>query len=130
MDNNLHSLNNLLETITTLRSENGCPWDQKQTPQSLKKYLHEEVDELIEAINNDDHENISEEIGDVLYVIAMIAEYYRERDAFSFGDCIATIDRKLIRRHPHVFENVTSLSEDELRAQWEKIKKGEKKRNN
>lgn len=127
---NIHShIEALLSTIRTLRGKGGCPWDIKQTPDSLKKYLSEEVDELIQAIDNKDPENISEEIGDIFYVLIMIAEIYADNEQFSLQDCFATINAKLIRRHPHVFADATVNNETELRQQWEKIKKEEKKQN-
>ncbi len=125
-----NSLPQLLQTIKKLRSSAGCPWDQKQTALSLQKYLQEEVSELLQAITNNDPENICEEIGDVIYVLAMIAEIFSEQALFNFEDCLAEIDKKLIRRHPHVFGNTNIESDEQLREQWENIKKEEKKRNN
>jgi uncharacterized protein YabN with tetrapyrrole methylase and pyrophosphatase domain len=129
MDENSTIINKLLSTIKSLRGEGGCPWDKKQTPSSLKKYLSEEVEELIQAINNEDPENICEEIGDVFYVLLMLTEIYEENNTFSLQDSLTSINSKLIRRHPHVFSNVTINNDDELRLQWEKIKKEEKKQN-
>ena len=121
-------LEKLLNTIRTLRSENGCPWDRKQTPESLIKYLKEEVTELIEAIGNKDVINVQEEIGDVLYVLIMISEIYSDKNVFSFNDSVTEINTKLIRRHPHVFAGKKMGSDEDLRLQWEKIKKNEKKK--
>ncbi len=124
------ALPQLLETIKTLRGTSGCPWDRKQTPVSLQKYLKEEISELLQAIDNNDPENICEEIGDVIYVLAMIAETFNEQALFTLDDCISGIDKKLIRRHPHVFGDAVVNDEKQLRNQWETIKKEEKKRNN
>ncbi len=129
MNHSVTALPQLLKTIKTLRSDEGCPWDKRQTAFSLEKYLREETAELLEAIENNNPENICEEIGDVLYVLAMIAEIFTEQNLFTFDDCISGIDQKLIRRHPHVFGNSVLNSEDELRKQCETIKKEEKKRN-
>ena len=129
MNKTQQEVEELLRTIKTLRAPDGCPWDRKQTTASLKKYLREEVDELIEAIELNDRENTCEEIGDVLYVLAMMAEIHNEKGDFSFFDSVSSIKEKLIRRHPHVFQDSTVSSEEELREQWEKIKKEEKKRN-
>jgi uncharacterized protein YabN with tetrapyrrole methylase and pyrophosphatase domain len=123
------SIEQLLSTIQKLRGEGGCPWDIKQTPNTLIKYLNEEVEELIQAIENDDLENICEEIGDVFYVLLMLTEIYQNRNMFNLSDCLLSINSKLIRRHPHVFANVTINNDDELRQQWEHIKKEEKKQN-
>ncbi len=129
MNSTTSPLLNLLQTVKTLRSSTGCPWDRKQTPISLRKYLKEEVEELNQALENHDPANICEEIGDVIYVLAMIAETFTEKDLFTLEDCIAEIDKKLIRRHPHVFGDVVISNDEELREQWETIKKEEKKRN-
>ena len=123
------SVDQLLATIQKLRGEGGCPWDIKQTPDSLKKYLTEEVGELIQAIENEDLENICEEIGDVFYVLLMLTEIYTNKNKFNLEDCLVAINSKLIRRHPHVFANATVNNDDELRQQWEKIKQEEKKQN-
>lgn len=127
MTKNNSSIDELLSTIQKLRGIDGCPWDIKQTPSSLKKYLAEEVEELIQAIENDDPENICEEIGDVLYVLFMLTEIYKSNELFSLQDALSAINSKLIRRHPHVFGDVTINNDKELRQQWEKIKKEEKK---
>ena len=107
--------------------ENGCPWDKKQTTASLKKYLIEEFNEIIEAIDNQDPRNLCEELGDFLYLIVMISEINKQSGSFSLQDVIQSINDKLIRRHPHVFSDVTIDDEKTLRKQWEEIKKSEKK---
>ena len=112
--------------IKQLRGENGCPWDKKQTIASLQPYLESEITELQTAITNEDTVNLCEELGDVIYVIAMISEIANEQEKFSFNDVLDTVNRKLIRRHPHVFENLTQLSETELQQQWARIKAEEK----
>ncbi len=127
MENNTISIDKLLNTIQTLRGPQGCPWDKKQTTVSLQKYLKEEVGELLQALDNDDIENIREEIGDVLYLLMMLAEIHAENKQFTFNDSIDEIDAKLVRRHPHVFAGKAIQSDEDLRLQWEKIKKEEKK---
>jgi len=122
-------INTLVTTVRRLRSETGCPWDRRQTPESLCRYLREEVAELIEAIDNTDNDNICEEIGDVFYILIMLAEIHAERGDFTFDHCLEEVNSKLIRRHPHVFEGTKIESEAELRRQWQKIKEEEKKRN-
>lgn len=120
------SFTSLIETIQQLRGENGCPWDRKQTTQSLKKYLHEEFDEIIEALEQDDPENLCEELGDFLYLILMIGEISRDQGLFDVDQIINSINNKLVRRHPHVFGTRKQLDEKELRAQWNAIKNTEK----
>ncbi len=120
----------LISTIRQLRSEHGCPWDRKQTTASLKKYLIEEFDEIIEAINHDDPENLCEELGDFLYLILMIGEINHDQRSFTIEDILYHINQKLIRRHPHVFTSRKDLDESELRQQWNAIKEREKDNKN
>lgn len=123
------TLSPLLDTIKTLRGDKGCPWDKKQTQKTLSKYLKSECEELVTAIDNDDVENICEELGDLLYVLLMIAEINTESDNFSLKDVVAGITNKLIRRHPHVFEGTPYKDEADLNRQWQKIKALEKRSN-
>ncbi len=123
------SLQSLVGTISALRGENGCPWDKKQTPHSLVKHLKAEVEELIQAIFNNDTQNICEEIGDVLYVLIMISKCHSDEAAVDFKKAILNINEKLIRRHPHVFAGATYKDEEELKQQWQKIKEEEKRNN-
>lgn len=123
------TIDDLLSTIRTLRSDSGCPWDRKQTTASLIKYFREEFDELMAAIENQDTPNICEESGDLLYLIMMLSEIHREKGKFHFPDVVRLINEKLIRRHPHVFAEKTYKSEDDLVNQWKQIKTEEKKKN-
>jgi len=119
----------LLTTIRTLRSETGCPWDKRQTTQSLTRFFHEELNELMDAIKNQDYPNICEELGDLLYLIVMTSEISREKKQFHFPDVVRHINQKLIRRHPHVFADQQYKNDDELAKQWQEIKAEEKKKN-
>jgi tetrapyrrole methylase family protein/MazG family protein len=119
----------LLSTIKTLRGEDGCPWDKRQTTTSLLKYLKSECQELVDAIEKDDQSNTCEELGDVLYLIVMISEIHNDCGNFILPDVIRTVNEKLIRRHPHVFAGQTYENEEELAIQWETIKAEEKKKN-
>ncbi len=129
MTRNNSSLLDLIETIRTLRSEKGCPWDKRQTTESLVKYFYEEFAELMDAIKNQDYPNICEESGDLLYLIVMISEISKESGQFQFSDVIHHVNQKLIRRHPHVFNGQPCESEKELEKQWQEIKANEKKKN-
>ncbi len=122
-------LSDLVATIKTLRGEEGCPWDKRQTSSSLLKHLKSECEELILAINNDDHINICEELGDLLYLIVMISEIHNDQGQFQLSDVIRTVNEKLIRRHPHVFAGQPYENEEQLAAQWKAIKAEEKKKN-
>ena len=120
----------LVDIVKMLRGENGCPWDRKQTISSLTKYLHEEFNELLQAIENNDPDNLCEEAGDLLFLIVMIAKISTENNAFDISDVLTTISQKLIRRHPHVFAGVRLEDEEALRRQWEHIKSQEKLKKN
>lgn len=120
-------LHRLVTIIKTLRSDEGCPWDKRQTPESLTKYIREETGELLDAISTGDTDNLCEELGDVLYLIVMLAEIHTERSQFTITDVIQSISAKLVRRHPHVFGDTKVTDEQELKQLWEKIKAEEKK---
>ena len=124
------NLSSLVLTIQQLRSEKGCPWDRKQSTHSLKKYLVEEFEEIIAAIDNNDLENLCEELGDFLYLILMIGEINKDKGTFTIEQIISGINEKLIRRHPHVFKTRKTLGEKELRNQWAAIKESEKVQRN
>jgi uncharacterized protein YabN with tetrapyrrole methylase and pyrophosphatase domain len=113
--------------VKILRSRNGCPWDRKQTAQSLKKYLLEETAELAEAIDHGDPAHICEETGDVYFILSLLSAIFEEKDQFSTDDALESICDKMIRRHPHVFEHHRKMSDSQLRHSWESIKAEEKK---
>jgi len=119
-------ISKLEEIVATLRGENGCPWDKKQTPQTLKNYLLEEVYELIEAIEEEKVEAIKEELGDVLFILVFLAQIYKERNLFDLQEVIDQETTKMIARHPHVFGYFRPKSIEEIHARWEEIKQQEK----
>ncbi len=121
------ALARLLAIVDRLRGEDGCPWDRKQTPQTLKKYLLEETAELAEAIDADNADQIREEIGDLFFILAMLTAMFHERGLFGAADALADSIAKMIRRHPHVFAGRTVTDEQKLRRQWEAIKADEKR---
>jgi len=126
MTKNDNFLQPLLNTIKSLRGEKGCPWDKKQTSLSLIQHLQSESAELIEAVEREDKDNICEELGDLLYLIIMYAEIHNSIREFDLRDVVENINRKLIRRHPHVFEGKPYKDEEELKKQWQTIKQQEK----
>jgi tetrapyrrole methylase family protein/MazG family protein len=130
MSDTVRAFGNLLDIVIKLRSDNGCPWDRKQSVSSLSKYLREEFDELLLAIANNDPENLCEEAGDVLFLIVMLAQINSEEKLFDLFDILSAINKKMIRRHPHVFAGVQITDEDELRRQWQVIKAEEKLKKN
>mgnify|MGYP005839539945 CR=1 FL=1 len=121
-----HQFITLRNVIATLRGPNGCPWDKKQTHLSLKKYLLEETYELLEAIDNDDDDHMIEELGDVLLQVMLHAQIGEDEGMFSIDDIIKSITTKMIRRHPHVFGDISVNDAEEVVKNWEEIKKEEK----
>lgn len=121
------ALSAFVKVIQRLRAPDGCPWDAKQTPQTLKTYMLEEAYELAEALDSRQDEKIREELGDVLLHIVMLSEMYRERGSFSLKDVIAGIRAKMIHRHPHVFGNAKADTIEDLRAIWQEAKAAEGK---
>ena len=123
----MKEFNNLIKIMKKLRNPiNGCPWDRKQTDHSLKEYILEEAHELVEAIEMDSPEKQKEELGDLLLQIVFLSQINREKNNFTIKDVIDTINRKLINRHPHIFGDTTVHSAEEVKQNWEKIKKKEK----
>ena len=113
-------LNDLLALMARLRSD--CPWDKKQSNHSLIPYAIEEAYELGEAIQSDDDEDIKGELGDVLLQVVFHCQLYAEQRRFDISDVITTLQEKLIRRHPHVFESETLKDEAAVKARWDEIK--------
>ncbi|MDN4076250.1 nucleoside triphosphate pyrophosphohydrolase [Fictibacillus terranigra] len=112
--------------IKELRGPNGCPWDKKQTHQSLKKYLIEESYEVLEAIDEEDDDHLAEELGDVLLQVLLHAQIGEDEGYFSMDEVISVLAEKMIRRHPHVFGDVEADTADEVLQNWDKIKSAEK----
>lgn len=122
----MHTFEDLVHIIEELRSDHGCPWDREQTHESLKKCLADESQEVFDAIDHQDMENLCEELGDVLLQVMLNSQIAKEEGAFTIDDVIDGICRKMIRRHPHVFGDVTVNSPEESLALWNAIKKQEK----
>ncbi|WNR44774.1 bifunctional methyltransferase/pyrophosphohydrolase YabN [Paenibacillus roseipurpureus] len=118
----------LHEIIQTLRSPGGCPWDQEQTHESLRKNLIEEAYEVLETIDEDDPEHMCEELGDLLLQVMLHAQMEEEVGTFTVYDVIATLNEKLIRRHPHVFGEKAVEDADEALVNWNAIKAEEKRK--
>jgi tetrapyrrole methylase family protein/MazG family protein len=116
----------LVEVMSRLRGDGGCPWDREQNHQTLKKYLIEECYETIEAIDQDDMDALCEELGDVLLQVVFHAQLEAEEGTFTIGDVIQQVVEKLIRRHPHVFGDLQVADSADVLRNWEKIKQAEK----
>ncbi len=121
-----YTFDELLSIIAALRGENGCPWDKAQTYETLKKCLTDETEEVLQAVDNHDMENLCEELGDVLLQVVLNSQIARERGDFTIDDVIDGLCRKMIRRHPHVFGDQKALTPEEGLALWNQIKQQEK----
>jgi len=122
LDPNLTPFEQLCKLMEILRSPEGCRWDRAQTHQSLLPYLIEEAYEVLEAIEAEDHSALKEELGDLLCQIVFHARLAGERGDFDINDSVRSIVDKLIKRHPHVFEDRKDIPPVQVRDQWEKIK--------
>ena len=116
----------LTEIVDTLMGENGCPWDKVQTRESLKPYLVEEAYETLEALDNNNPEEIKEELGDLLYQILFHAKISENKNEFNITDVVESISDKMVHRHPHVFQEENLKTPEEVITQWEEIKSKEK----
>jgi tetrapyrrole methylase family protein/MazG family protein len=123
---NLESFETFLAIIARLRGPDGCPWDKKQTHESLRKYLLEESHEALEAIESGDPKRLAEELGDVLLQVGLNAQVGQDSGTFTIKDVLRSINAKLIYRHPHVFGDVKVASAEEVVANWERLKAQEK----
>jgi MazG family protein len=119
----------LVELQTRLRAPAGCPWDRRQTHETLKTYLLEEAYEVLEAIDKADPKELSEELGDLLLQVVFHAELAREAGGFDISSVIQSIHDKLVRRHPHVFGDVKADTPEQVVKNWEQIKAEEKRGN-
>ena len=99
----MKSFDRLVRVMTRLRSPKGCPWDRKQTHESLLKYLFEEAGEFRRSVRRKDYANMEEELGDVLLQVLFHAQLAKEKGRFTVDDVVKTLTRKLTLRHPHVF---------------------------
>jgi tetrapyrrole methylase family protein/MazG family protein len=116
----------LVRIMERLRADGGCPWDREQTRQSLKPFLIEEAYEVVEAIDEEDTEQLLEELGDLLFQVVFHAQVAAERGEFTIGQVLAATADKMVRRHPHVFSDGTASTAGEVLEQWEKLKREER----
>lgn len=124
----LVSLDPLMEVMDKLLGPEGCPWDKKQNHSSLKRYLLEEVYEVLEAIDEGDMHKLCEELGDLLLQVVFHGALAARDEKFSMNDVIEGITEKMIRRHPHVFGDVQVSGSEDVLINWEAIKAKEKGR--
>lgn len=120
MNTPLHAFGQLLDIMNDLRAK--CPWDQKQTLESLRHLTIEETYELADAILEKDMDEIKKELGDLLLHIVFYAKIAEEQKAFDITQVIQSINEKLIRRHPHIYGDVQVDNDEQVKENWEKIK--------
>jgi len=120
----------LVELMAALRAPEGCPWDRKQTHESLKPYLLEETYEVLEILDRQDRDKLPEELGDVLLQVLFHSQIASEAGSFTIEDVLEQLADKLIRRHPHVFKNGAAdqvpMNADQVVMRWEDIKRTER----
>ena len=117
----------LIDIVARLRGPGGCPWDAEQTHESLKRNLLEECYETLEAIDDGEPAELAEELGDLLVQVAFHADIARDAGDFDIADVLAAINRKLIRRHPHVFADGSASDARQVERNWEQLKAEERR---
>lgn len=122
-----YNIDDLLEIMRILRAPDGCMWDREQDHHSIRRNFIEETYEACEAIDEEDTDLLREELGDVLLQVVFHTEMERERGSFNFNDVADGVCKKLIYRHPHIFEDTKVSSSDEILKNWEELKQKEKK---
>src|SRR2546423_7609865 len=117
----------LVELMRRLRAPGGCPWDRDQTFDTIKPYMLEEAYEVAEAIDNRDFPELREELGDLLLQVVFFSEMAAEAGHFNIEDVVKAISDKLVRRHPHVFGDMSLDTPDQVKRKWADLKEEEKK---
>ena len=121
-----YDINDLRKLMSLLRSELGCAWDREQTHKSIRSNLIEEANEAINAIDEENTEELLEELGDILLQVVFHADIAEDDDNFNFDDVVNATCKKLIRRHPHVFGSMIAITSEEAISFWEDMKLIEK----
>lgn len=124
-----YDIYDLMSIMDKLRSEDGCEWDRNQDHKSLRQYVIEEAYEVVDAIENDDSDELTDELGDLLLQVVFNSQIAKEEGTFNFYDVTTSICKKLIRRHPAIFPQYLNQSENSLKESWEDIKAKEKRIN-
>jgi tetrapyrrole methylase family protein/MazG family protein len=117
----------LVAIMARLRGPGGCPWDREQTMKDLGRYIREEADEVVTAIEAGDRAHICEELGDLLFNVIHAARIAEEEGAFDIRKVIEDARDKIVRRHPHVFGDAKAATTEEVLAHWERVKAEEKR---
>ncbi|NIY83601.1 nucleoside triphosphate pyrophosphohydrolase [Vibrio hepatarius] len=122
-----HPIEQLEQIMSKLRDpQGGCPWDIKQTFDTIVPHTIEETYEVVDAIQNRDWPNLREELGDLLFQVIFYSQMAKEQGLFDFSQVVETVNEKLTRRHPHVFSDVKFESDEQINANWEEEKAKEK----
>ncbi len=122
-----HPIEQLEQIMAKLRDpESGCPWDIKQSFDTIVPYTIEETYEVVDAIHNRDWPNLKEELGDLLFQVIFYSQMAKEQELFDFSEVVETVNEKLTRRHPHVFSDSKFENEEQISANWENEKQKEK----
>jgi len=121
-----YTFEEFLDIMKDLCAEDGCPWDRVQTHESLVPCLMDEAQEVVQAVENQDIDNLCEELGDVLLQVVMHSEIARKNGTFTIDDVIDGVSRKMIRRHPHIFGDVVADTPEASLVLWKQIKAQEK----
>ena len=116
----------LLELVARLRAEDGCPWDREQTPTTIKRYLIEEVYEVVDAVAHDSADQVADELGDLIFMTIFLAHLYGEQEQFQMDQVLRKVADKMVRRHPHVFGKRQVDSAKQVKLNWEEIKRQER----
>ena len=124
----INSFQKLIEIAKMLRGPEGCPWDKSRTLFSLDKEIMEEAEEVLEAIKNKDHENLREELGDLLFNIMLMCQIAEEENHFTMKDVLDDITKKIVSRHTWVFGDDKASTPEEALAIWKKNKESESKK--
>ncbi len=120
------SIDELIKTVARLRAPNGCPWDREQTHRSLCAGMVEEVAEFLETVDLDEKAHMCEELGDLLLQVVMHAQIASENGDFTFDDVARGVNEKMIRRHPHVFGDISLKDSAAVLKKWDEIKAKER----
>jgi tetrapyrrole methylase family protein/MazG family protein/ATP diphosphatase len=116
----------LMQLIARLRGDNGCPWDREQTPATIKRYLLEEAYEVVDAVDQQDSNQVADELGDLMFMAIFLGHLFQEQSEFDMAQVLGRVGEKMVRRHPHVFGDRKVNSAGEVQLHWEEIKQQEK----
>jgi len=116
----------LMELMARLRAEDGCPWDREQTPVTIKRYLLEEVYEVVDAVDHQAADQVADELGDLIFMAIFLAHLYAEEGQFQMDEVLRRVGDKMVRRHPHVFGDRKVDSASQVKLNWEEIKQQER----